>query len=206
MDFSLAPYLVLFARLCVAGVFIASSVGKLMDKPGTEASMSRYPFLPAGSGKLIANVFPFIELAVGVMLLLGLFTRLAAFAALLLFVLFTGLIIYDLTHSQNSSCHCFGRLSDEKLTVWAVVRNVALMLLSLIVLLGFDGWLSLDSALNASNTSLPLVATGSNEGLPTAADAIPVVLLALATVLAIVLGGQALNMIRTTLRGMGYRS
>src|SRR5689334_272066 len=106
MDFLVAPYVVLFARLCVAGVFLASSVGKLMDRPGTEASMSRYPFLPAGSGKLIANVFPFVEMIVGVLLLLGLFTRLASIGAVLLFVLFTGLIIYDLTHSQNSSCHC----------------------------------------------------------------------------------------------------
>ncbi len=206
MDFSIAPYVDLFARLCVAGVFLASSVGKLMDRPGTEASMSRYPFLPAGSGKLIANVFPFLEMAVGVLLLLGLFTRLASIGAVLLFVLFTGLIIYDLTHSQNSSCHCFGRLSDEKLTSWAVVRNAALMLLSLLVFVGFDGWLSIDSTLNASNTGLPLVAARSSEVLPTVADAIPVVLLALATVLAIVLGGQAVNMIRTTLRGMGYRS
>lgn len=206
MDILTTPYLVLFARLCVAGVFLASSIGKLMDRPGTEASMSRYPFLPSGAGKLIANVFPFIELAVGVFLLLGLFTRLASVAAVLLFVLFTGLILYDLTHSQNTSCHCFGRLSDEKLTPVAVVRNVVLMLLSLLVFAGFDGWLSLDEALNASNPGLGLVVQKGSEVLPTAADAIPIVLLALATVLAIVLGGQALNMIRTTLRGMGYKS
>ena len=206
MDILTTPYLVLFARLCVAGVFLASSIGKLMDRPGTEASMSRYTFLPSGAGKLIANVFPFIELAVGVFLLLGLFTRLASVAAVLLFVLFTGLILYDLTHSQNTSCHCFGRLSDEKLTPVAVVRNVVLMLLSLLVFAGFDGWLSLDEALNASNPGLGLVVQKGSEVLPTAADAIPIVLLALATVLAIVLGGQALNMIRTTLRGMGYKS
>lgn len=206
MDILTTPYLVLFARLCVAGVFLASSVGKLMDRPGTEASMSRYPFLPSGAGKLIANVFPFIELAVGVFLLLGLFTRLASIAAVLLFVLFTGLILYDLTHNSNTSCHCFGRLSDEKLTPVAVVRNVVLMLLSLLVFAGFDGWLSLDVTLSASNPNLPLVVSKGSEVLPTAADAIPIVLLALATVLAIVLGGQAMNMIRTTLRGMGYRS
>lgn len=84
------------------------------------------------------------------------------------------------------------------------MRNVALMLLSLIVFVGFDGWLSIDASLSASYPGLVVTAPGYT--LPTVADAIPVVLLALATVLAIVLGGQGLNMIRTTLRGMGYKS
>src|SRR5215210_1957185 len=145
LDFFVSPYFLLFARLCVGGVFIVSSIGKLMDKAGTEAGMTRYPFLPNSSRKIIANFFPYLELLVGMALIAGVLTRVAAVGAVLLFVVFTGLIIYDLTHNQNSSCHCFGRLSTEKLTPWAVVRNVFLMLLVLIVAAGFDGWLSLDA-------------------------------------------------------------
>ena len=205
LDFFASPYFLLFARLCVGGVFLASAVGKLMDKAGTEASMVRYPFLPGFSRKIIANFFPYVELTVGLLLIAGVLTRLASVVAVALFVVFTGLILYDLTHNQNSSCHCFGRMSDEKLTPVAVVRNVFLMLLSAFVVAGFSGWLALDSSLDSStNGSLGLLAS-HNVSFPSVVDAIPVILLAFATVAAIVLGGQAVSMVRTTLRGMGFR-
>ena len=85
LDFVSSPYFVLFARLCVSGVFLASSAGKLLDREGTAAGMSRYTFLPIGSGRVIAVVLPWVELAVGLMLVLGVFTSLAALAATALF-------------------------------------------------------------------------------------------------------------------------
>jgi uncharacterized membrane protein YphA (DoxX/SURF4 family) len=205
-DFLTSPYFILFARLCVGGVFLVSSIGKLLDRQGTAASMARYPFLPVASRKLVADYFPYLELAVGVALILGLFTRYAAIAAVGLFVVFTALIIYDLTHNQSASCHCFGRLSEEKLTPMAVVRNVALVALSLTVWAAFDGWLSLDASLNsATNGGLALISGGSS-GAVSMVDAVPVGLLALVTVGAVVLGGRAIDTVRTTLRGIGFRA
>jgi uncharacterized membrane protein YphA (DoxX/SURF4 family) len=207
LDFFNSPYFLLFARLCVAGVFLASSIGKLMDKEGTAASMSRYLFLPPGAGKLIANVFPILEIIVGAFLLVGFLTRYAALVAVAMFVLFTGLLIYDLSRGKNQSCHCFGRLSDEKLTPMAIVRNVALMLISLLVALAFDGWLAVDATLNnATNGSLGLITLlPAGSAGPTLAESVPVILLALATVGAIVLGGPAVSTVRTALRGISPR-
>ena len=196
LEFLTSPYLLLFARLCVGGVFLASATGKLLDKEGTAAGMSRYTFLPAGSGRVIANVLPWVEMAVGVLLVFGLFTIAAATAAIALFVVFTGFIVYDLTQGKNQSCHCFGRLSEERLTPMAVVRNITLMLLAALVALYFDGWLALDTALGLHTTGRTV---------PNAVDAVPIVLLAAATVGAIVLGGQAVSVVRTTLRAMGFR-
>src|SRR6476619_5557229 len=116
MDFFTSPEFLLYARLTVGGVFVVSGISKLLDKPGTEASMARYVFLPRGSGKMIANLFPVLELIVGTLLIFGLVTRLAAVVAVALFAVFTGLILYDLTHNKNVSCHCFGKLSEEKVT------------------------------------------------------------------------------------------
>jgi uncharacterized membrane protein YphA (DoxX/SURF4 family) len=207
LDFFTSPYFLLFARLCLGGVFLMSSIGKLLDQPGTAANLSRYPFLSVPMRRLIARVFPYIELAVGVLLVLGLFTRLAAVASIGLYIVFTGLIAYDLSRGQDTSCHCFGKFSEEKLTPIAVVRNVTLMALALLLAVAFDGWLSLDSAVNTStNGSLGLIARGmSGVGVINAVDAVPIFLLALAAVGVIVLGGQAVAMVRTTLRGMGFR-
>ena len=180
-----------------------SGVGKWLDKLGTEASMARYLFLPRGSGKFISNVFPPLEIAIGFALIFGLLTRLAALGAVLLFALFTGLIIYDLARGKTQSCHCFGKLSDDKLTPMVVVRNAALMLLSLLVLFGFDGFLSLDRAI-ADNTGGLLLASLPPAGDPGAANIVPVVILALFTVVVVVFGGKAISMVRNTLRGLGF--
>src|ERR1043165_8613095 len=144
MDFFTSPDFMLYARLTVGGVFLVSAISKMMDKAGTAASMARHAFLPRGSGKFIANYFPFIELVVGLLLLLGLLTRLAAVGAIGLFAVFTFFILHDLTHNKNRSCHCFGKLSDDKVTPMSVVRNVFLMALAVLVLAAFDGWLSID--------------------------------------------------------------
>lgn len=203
LDFFVSPYFVLFARLCVGGVFLASAVGKMMDREGTAVSMSRYPFLPAGFGRFIAYVFPVIELAVGLMLVLGLFTVLAASAAVLLFVLFTGLIIYDLSRGSDESCHCFGRISSEKLTPLAVARNLVLLVLAALVANGFNGWLSLDGSIFSGlrfGDYLSRDCLDCNY-----IDAVPIILLSLFTVGTIVFGSQAVSMVRTTLRGTGFR-
>lgn len=203
VDFFTSPYFLLFARICLGGVFLASAVTKMMDREGTAVSMSRYPFLPAGFGRFIAYTFPYVELTVGFMLLVGLFTRYAAIASVGMYILFTGLIVYDLTRGQNQSCHCFGRLSAEKLTPMAVVRNVVLLALSGLVFLAFDGWVALDAQLNGSLSGLGLIAR--NVTLPSGGSAVPIILLALATVAGIVLGGLAISTVRKTLNGISWR-
>jgi hypothetical protein len=86
----------------------------------------------------------------------------------------------------------------------AVVRNVFLMLLALLVLIGFDGWIALDGAFSGGSTGL-LVAHAQPASLPDVANVVPVVLLSLLTVIVVVFGGQAVSMIRNTLRGLGFR-
>lgn len=203
-EFFVSPYFLLFARLCVGGVFFVSGLGKLADHEGTVAAMSRYPFLPKGSGRLLAYVFPYIELALGAMLVLGLLTRLAAVGAVLLFVVFTALVVYDLTRGQQQSCHCFGRISAERLTPIAVVRNLFLLGLSVLVVAGFDGLLSMDAPLHsATGGVLPLLAAPTQGG--SIDDLVLVVVLSLLGVAVATYGEQAAATVRDTLRGPGLR-
>lgn len=203
-EFLASPYFVLFARLCVGGVFIVSGLGKLADREGTAAAMSRYPFLRKGSGRFLGRAFPYIELALGAMLLLGLLTRFAAVGAVLLFVVFTGLVVRDLTRGQQQSCHCFGRISSERLTPVAVARNLLLLGLSLPVAVSFDGLLSLDAPLNsATGGSLPLLAAPSQGG--SLAEGAMVIVLSLLGVALAAYGEQAIATVRGTLRGTGLR-
>jgi uncharacterized membrane protein YphA (DoxX/SURF4 family) len=203
-EFFVSSSFVLFARLCVGGVFLVSGLGKLADREGTAAVMSRYPFLPKGSGRFLGYVFPYIELALGAMLVLGLLARLAGVGAVLLFVVFTALVVYDLTRGQQQSCHCFGRISAERLTPIAVVRNLFLLGLSVVVVSRFDGLLSLDVLLNsATGGVLPLLAAPSQGG--SIAELALVIVLSLLAVAVAAYGEQAVATVRGTLRGPGFR-
>jgi hypothetical protein len=122
----------------------------------------------------------------------------------LLLALFTGLIIYDLARGKTQSCHCFGKLSDDKLTPMAVVRNAVLLFLSLLVLFAFDGFMSLDRVIAGSASSL-LLANNPPAGDPGAANIVPIVILSFFTVIVVVFGGKAISMVRNTLRGLGFR-
>lgn len=203
-EFLTSSYFVLFARFCVGGVFVVSGLGKLADREGTVAAMSRYPFLPRGSGGFLGRVFPYLELVIGVMLVLGLLARVAAVGAVLLFVVFTALVVYDLTRGQQQSCHCFGRISAERLTPIAVVRNLLLLGLSALVAASFDGLFSLDGPLNnATNGSLHLLAAPAQDG--TLAESMLVIMLSLLGVAVVAYGEQAVATVRGTLRGTGSR-
>jgi uncharacterized membrane protein YphA (DoxX/SURF4 family) len=176
----------------------------LADREGTIAAMTRYSFLPRGSGRFLGRVFPFLELVIGAMLVLGLLARVAAVGAALLFVVFTALVVYDLTRGQQQSCHCFGRISSERLTPIAVARNLLLLGLSALVAASFDGLLALDGALNsATNGSLPLLATPPGEG--RLAESMLVLMLSLLGVAVVAYGEQAVATVRGTLRGTGSR-
>ena len=80
----------------------------------------------------------------------------------------------------------------------AVVRNLVLMALSLLVALGPAGWFSLDAALGITPEGAPAVQAD-------AANVVPIALLALLAVFVVVYGGQAVSMVRNTLRGLGFR-
>ncbi|MDQ6693026.1 MAG: DoxX family protein [Chloroflexota bacterium] len=203
-EFFTSSYFLLFVRLCLGGVFLASALGKMADREGTAASMARYPFLPKGSGQFIAYTFPYLEIVVGFMLVFGLLTRVASVASVLMFILFTALVLYDLARWQGESCHCFGRISAEQLTPVAAVRNVALLLLSVLLAVSFDGWLSVDAALNGATAGkLALIAgPGGNGNL---AESVPVILLSLLTVAIVVLGEQAVSTVRKTIQGTSIR-
>jgi hypothetical protein len=206
-DLFVSPQFIFFARLCLGGVFLVSAIAKMMDREGTAVSMGRYPFLPGGFGRFIAYTFPVLELAVAIMLILGLFTRLTAVMSIGMYLLFTVLITYDLTRGSSQSCHCFGRISAEKLTPVAVVRNIALMLMSALVAISFNGWLAADATLDSAlGGGLPLLADrASASQAPPIIEAVPVSMIALFAVVIIVLGEQAISMVRATLRGVAPR-
>ena len=101
-----------------------------------------YRMVPAGLVNALALVLPWIEVVVGILLIVGAWRREAALVATLLLLVFLGAIGWNLARGHAIDCGCFdvrsaGKTPDQLLSdmKWVLVRDVGLLLLSAQVLL-----------------------------------------------------------------------
>lgn len=123
--------------------------------------MYAYDLLPQRAAWTLSRVLPSVELAVGVLVALGLFAAVASAASALLLLTFTGAVSVSLLRGRDQSCGCGG---DQRPVSWHLVgRNAFLLLISLALMHAGPGVVSLDGALNAFGSAslftLPLAAT-----------------------------------------------
>lgn len=120
---------VVAARLVLAGVLTVAAVAKFVDLEAfaraTRSLGVADRFVPA----LRVGV-PFVELLLAVGLLLTPVAPFAAIGALLVFLGFTALLVWNLAQGRRPACNCFGRSADEPISWWSVARNVALAVLT----------------------------------------------------------------------------
>jgi uncharacterized membrane protein YphA (DoxX/SURF4 family) len=79
-------------------------------------------------------IVPWMELALGAVLVAQVARRAAAIAALAVLVAFTGLIVMRLREGRHPPCACFGAWSAKPLGVGHVVRNAVLAALAVVAL------------------------------------------------------------------------
>src|SRR5262245_1372792 len=84
------PWVSTVARLVLAGVLFTAGGAKIADPNQSVAAVNAYDLFPSGVAKLIGYGLPFLEIALGILLLLGLATRFAAAATAGLMVAFIG--------------------------------------------------------------------------------------------------------------------
>jgi uncharacterized membrane protein YphA (DoxX/SURF4 family) len=96
------------ARLGLAAVFLVSGVLKAVDQDATYVAVRAYEVLPRAGVALVAGVLPWLEIALGLVLLAGVATRVAAavFAALLL--VFVAGVTQAWARGLSIDCGCFG--------------------------------------------------------------------------------------------------
>ena len=105
---TLRPWLGTAARLGLAAVWLIAGATKVGDLAASGRAVNAYQVMPYELATVIGAALPFVELALGVLLLIGLATRLAAgFSAALLLVFITG-IASAWSRGLAIDCGCFG--------------------------------------------------------------------------------------------------
>src|SRR5215470_4393025 len=138
-------------RLGLAAVWFVSGSIKLSDPGQTYLAVKAYDVLPDGMVHPIATALPLLELALGVLLLVGLVTRIAAVASAVLLVLFIAGVAQSWARGLTIDCGCFGGggqvAQGQTQYPQEIARDVGFLVLAgwLIVRsrtkLALDGWL-----------------------------------------------------------------
>ncbi len=127
--------LMLLGRIALGGVFVYAAYTKLRHPWMLFAmSVNSYQVLPEWSVTLLARTLPWLELALGLLLLVGVGLRYVAAAASLLLLGFFGIMLSSYVKGKGIDCGCFG--FGERLGVRTLLRDGMLAALSLVLTVG----------------------------------------------------------------------
>lgn len=139
------------ARLGLAAVWLVSGWIKVVDPNQTYLAVQAYDLLPPGLVSVVAAAIPFLELALGVLLLIGLGTRLTAVVASVVLVAFIGAVAQSWARGLTIDCGCFGGGGQVSASETAypeeIARDIGFLLLAGWLIVRPASWLSVDRVL-----------------------------------------------------------
>jgi putative oxidoreductase len=132
-------YLALAARVYVGVIFLAACWHKIVEPGSFALDIATYQIMPLALVNAMAIVLPWVELAAGLMLVVGFRTRAAALLVAGMMTMFTVAIVIALHKGLDMSCGCFASQGavDDPISWRTIVRDVGWFALALYVL-GLD--------------------------------------------------------------------
>jgi uncharacterized membrane protein YphA (DoxX/SURF4 family) len=136
--------LVLIARVAVGALFVWAGSAKIGHADLFAAQIAAFGLVPHPLVAAMALLLPFIEVLLGLYLVVGLYTRLAALVAVAQLAIFAVAIGSAVARGLSLSCGCFGP-SDATVTSWPEVgRDVVFAIIAAFVAWRAPGMLALD--------------------------------------------------------------
>ena len=139
-------YLSFVFRSAIGIVFIVSSVGKISEGSAFVEDVSKYQLLPDGMAEAYATALPWVEITIGILLIVGFSSRFYASIALLTSLSFIVANSVVLNRGLNLTCGCFGDMAALQ-TREAIIIECILFVLAVQILVRRGDFLSLDMVL-----------------------------------------------------------
>lgn len=96
------------ARLGLAAVWLVSGTIKAIDPDQTYVAVRAYDVLPPLGVEVVAALLPWVELALGLLLLVGVGTRIVAALSAVLLLVFVAGVTQAWARGLSIDCGCFG--------------------------------------------------------------------------------------------------
>jgi uncharacterized membrane protein YphA (DoxX/SURF4 family) len=123
------------ARWILGVVFIYASIHKILDPAAFARAVYLYQILPDGLVNLAALVLPWVELFLGILLIIGIWMPGTAALCTLLFMVFMGALSYNLARGLDIGCGCFSTSpAAEAAGIRTVARDGIFLVVSLYLL------------------------------------------------------------------------
>jgi uncharacterized membrane protein YphA (DoxX/SURF4 family) len=148
----------LLVRLGLAAVFLVAGGLKVGDLDASGRAVIAYELMPTNVAMTVGAVQPLVEIALGVLLMLGLATRLAAWISGVLMVIFISGIVSAWARGLNIDCGCFskgGHLPEGQTPDYLpeILRDLFFLAMAVFLIIFPASRFSLDGWLLASNGS-----------------------------------------------------
>jgi len=132
-------WIALPVRLYLGGVFLFACYHKIMDPYHFAIDVATYQFLPLYLINIMAIVMPWVELAAGLMLVLGIRTRAAGLMCSVMMIMFIIALMWALHLELDMSCGCFASSGTETdpISLKTIGRDSVWLVMSLYIFI-FD--------------------------------------------------------------------
>jgi uncharacterized membrane protein YphA (DoxX/SURF4 family) len=104
----LSPWISTLVRLVLGGVFLAAGAMKAIDPQASVAAVRAYELLPPSLETAVGWALPFVEIALGLLLVTGAFTRVVAVVSALVLAVFVAAVVSASVRRLSIDCGCFG--------------------------------------------------------------------------------------------------
>jgi thiol-disulfide isomerase/thioredoxin/uncharacterized membrane protein YphA (DoxX/SURF4 family) len=148
--FGLLDRLDLVARAAAGAVFLYAGIAKSLNFEATLLAVHGYRIVPAFLERPIAYGLPWLEIALGALLLLGLSTRFAGLGAALLAAVFLVAMSQALLRGLAIGCGCFGSATGQ-LSWLDPIRDMPLLAAGLYLAIRRNGSWRLDRSLGSGH-------------------------------------------------------
>ena len=123
----------IFMRHFMAGFFIVFSFFKLLDLNGFVKAFKMYDLL-ANRFNIWAYFYPFIELLLGVLFLLGVYATHVSLATIIVLSISTIGVVNSNLKKEKIQCACLGSVFNLPMSKVTIIENLSMIVMALIML------------------------------------------------------------------------
>ncbi|MFH1138646.1 MAG: MauE/DoxX family redox-associated membrane protein [Pseudomonadota bacterium] len=122
----------LAARLVLGGIFLYAALDKIVHPRAFAEIIYNYRILPGSLINLSAIALPWLEAALGLLLLAGRWTPGASSLVLALLAVFGAALLFNLARGLDIACGCFSAQENEAASMtYYVLRDTAFLVMGL---------------------------------------------------------------------------
>ena len=136
-----SPWLTVRVQIALGVLFVAAALPKVVDPPGFAHMIYNYRLVPGALVNVMALGMPWLELLVGLGLILGIWTRTSVAVVGALLLVFVAAIGINLARGNAIDCGCFdvtaaGKTVAERLKDmrWDILRDAGMLAMAAQVL------------------------------------------------------------------------